>query len=157
MDYYHLLMRNTVKLFSLAVFVVLGSQAFGISPIATVTSAEPFTLNGNSVATNSGITSMPLEVGSEVGTLTAPVVLFFGDGSSVKLAASSRAKLAGSDAQPKLILLAGSLDYKVVLGSKLSVTNLDLERTTKRAGLSVRPAPKPLSTPRTDSVTLISN
>jgi hypothetical protein len=149
-------MRNRLHLIpqaGIALFFVLGLSAWAFSPIGTVTSVEPFMLDGHSVAI-SGITSVPLVVGSEVATSTAPALLFFADGSSVRLAAASRAKLTGSEAQPKLVLLAGSLDYKVVLGSNLSVTSLDLERKAKPVGRSVQPAAKPLSTPRPDDVTL---
>lgn len=72
---------------------------------------------------------MPFALGDEIATSDAPAVLYFSDGSSVKLAANSRAKLTGTETWPKLVLLAGSLDYKLILGSSLSVTKLDLERT----------------------------
>jgi hypothetical protein len=98
-----------------------------------VSSPEAFTLDGRSIAV-SGISPVPLAVGDEVATSNAPAVLFFADGSSVKLAPASRAKLTGSDTRPKLVLLSGSLDYKVVLGSNLSVTNLDVERKAKPVG-----------------------
>jgi hypothetical protein len=95
-------------------------------------------VGGRSVAV-SGLTAVPLAIGEEVATSSAPAVLFFADGSSVKLAAGSRARLIGSEAQPKLVLLAGSLDYKVVLGSNLSVTKLDFERKTRQANQSATP------------------
>ncbi len=98
------------------------------------------------VVARSGITAVPLAVGSEVETASAPAVLFFADGSSVRLAASSRAKLVGSEAQPKLVLLAGSLDYKVVLGSSLSVTSLDLERKSKPVSKALPQAGQTVST-----------
>lgn len=132
---------------------LVGLPALAFSPIGTVASAEPFTLDGHSV-TISGVTPVPLAVGDEVDTLAGPAILFFADGSSVKLAAGSRAKLMGSETQPKLVLLAGSLDYKVVLGSNLSVTNLDLERNAKPVGRAVQPAAKPSSAPRPEEVTL---
>ncbi len=122
---------------AVALFFVV--PALALTTIATITCAEPFTVDGRSV-TFSGVTAIPLVVGNEVATSAAPAVLFFTDGSSVKLAAGSRAKLIGSPAQPKLVLLDGSLDYKVVLGSNLSVTNLDLERKTKPVDESVQPA-----------------
>jgi hypothetical protein len=147
-------MRNRLNLLPRIVLFVLQSiPVLAFSPIATVTSAEPFTLDGHAVQV-SGITAIPLAVGNEVATSTAPAVLFFTDGSSVKLAASSRAKLTGSEAQPKLVLLAGSLDYKVVLGSNLSVTSLDLERKAKPVGRAIQPASKLLSPPGSEDVTL---
>lgn len=152
--YYPLSMRNTANWLSKTlVFLVSCVPVLGIAPIATVSSPEPFSLDGRAVAV-SGITMVPLKVGNEVATSTAPAVLFFADGSSVKLAAGSRAKLIGSEAQPKLVLLAGSLDYKVVLGSNLSVTSLDLERKAKPMARAGQPAPKTVTTPRPDEATL---
>ena len=150
---YPLKMRNRLKVLPpIALILLLGRTAMAFSPVATVSSPEPFTLDGRSV-TVAGVTSVPLGVGSEVATSTAPALLFFADGSSVKLAAGSRAKLTGSETAPKVILLAGSLDYKVVLGSNLSVTSLDLERKSKPvAGRAMQP--KPLTTPRSGEVTL---
>ena len=153
--YYPLKMRNRLNFLpQIALFLLLGRTVVAFSPVATVSSPEPFTLDGRSV-TVAGVASVPLGVGSEVATSTAPALLFFADGSSVKLAAGSRAKLTGSETQPKLVLLAGSLDYKVVLGSNLSVTSLDLERKSKPvAGRAVQPAVKPLTTPRSGEVPL---
>ena len=110
-----------------------GLPVAALTPLATVTSAGTFWLNGRAVSV-AGIASVTLAVGNEVATANSPAVLFFADGSSVKLGAGSRARLIGSDAQPKVVLLAGSLDYKVVLGSTLSVTNLDQEREAPASG-----------------------
>ncbi len=119
--------------FRTTLLFVLSLPLLGASPVARVSSPEAFTLDGRSIAV-SGISPVPLAVGDEVATSNAPAVLFFADGSSVKLAPASRAKLTGSDTRPKLVLLSGSLDYKVVLGSNLSVTNLDVERKAKPVG-----------------------
>jgi hypothetical protein len=147
-------MSNTSKLlYKASLLLLLGLPVFALAPIATITSDEPFLVNGRTV-TVSGITSVPLTVGNEVATAASPVVLFFADGSSVKLAASSRAKLTGSDEQPKLVLLAGSLDYKVVLGSNLSVTSLDLERKAKPVGKVGQPVLKSVSTTHPTEATL---
>jgi hypothetical protein len=151
------MMRNRITLLARAIALSLCClPILAFSPVATVNSAEPFTLDGRFVAV-SGVASVPLAFGDEVATSTAPAVLFFADGSSVKLAAASRAKLIGSESQPKLVLLAGSLDYKVVLGSNLSVTSLDLERNTKPAAHTVQPAAKALATVRPDQVALSVN
>jgi hypothetical protein len=148
-------MRNKVSIVGLAaLFLGLALSVSASTPIATVTSVEPFLLDGHSVETQS-ITSYPLAVGSELATGAGAAVVVFEDGSSVKLAAGSRARLTGSEKLPKLVLLAGSLDYKLILGSNLSVTSLDLERTHKPAALPPV-AVKPLRTPRPDDVTFTS-
>ena len=154
MVYYPSPMRNIFNWLPKAVLVAaLSIPVFALSPIATVSSADPFLLDGRAVS-GSGITSVPLGVGSEVATAMTPVVLFFSDGSSVKLAASSRVKLTGSTEQPKLVLLSGALDYKVVLGSNLSVTSLDLERKMTPAVRQVQPAHKTVPAPRAEDATL---
>ena len=138
-------MRNRLSWLSLtALFVLLSLPVLANTPIATVTCGDSFVVDGRAVAP-SGITAVPLAVGSEVATDHTPAVLFFADGSSVKLAASSRAKIVGSEAQPKLVLLAGSLDYKVVLGSNLSVTSLDLERKSQSTARAVAAHPAKVS------------
>jgi hypothetical protein len=147
-------MRTKSTLFS--ILFLLGSfslPALSSVPIATITSPEQFSLDGHFVTTP-GVTSRPLIVGNEVVTTNAPAILFFRDGSSVKLAPCSDAKLTGSEAQPKLILMGGSLDYKVVLGSSLSVTNLDLERKITPRVPSIAPPAKPVSTTQPVGITL---
>jgi len=132
----------------LGVLTIFGPPALALPPIATVTSSAPFTVDGHTLGTAS------IFIGNEVATSTAPATLLFPDGSSVILARSSHAKLTGSAGRPKLILLGGALDYKVVLGSNLSVTNLDLERQTQPTAKSVPHPAKPVPTPRPDQVTL---
>jgi hypothetical protein len=104
--------------------------------IATVTSAVPFTLDGHPVSTP-GVTSFPLVVGDTVATTAGPAVLFFQDGSRVKLGPNSSVKLAGFGAKPKVVLLSGALDFKLIPGSNVSVVNLDAERKqTGKAAVS---------------------
>jgi hypothetical protein len=61
------------------------------------------------------------------------VIVLFKDGSRVKLDAASRAKIAGSEEQPKVVLLSGTLDFKLVPKSNLTVTNLASERKKSAA------------------------
>jgi hypothetical protein len=56
-----------------------------------------------------------------LATSSAPATLSFKDGSSVKLAEHSSAQLGGTDGQPKLILMGGSVDYKIAAGSNLVI------------------------------------
>jgi hypothetical protein len=111
----------SVCFFSLAVSV------FAANPIATMTSAVPFVLDGHSV-TSPGVTSFPLVPGDTVATTNGPAVLLFHDGSTVKLGENSSAKIDTVGENPKVILLAGALDYKLVAGSNVKVTNLDTVR-----------------------------
>ena len=153
-------MRNILHWLLRAAFVLMmaGPAVVALTPLATVTSAEPFWVNGQAVNV-AGITSVSLGVGNEVATANGPAVLFFADGSSVKLGASSRVRLIGSEAQPKVVLLAGSLDYKVVLGSTLSVTNLDQERKSRQVvhGVAQPPAPKPAPRPEDATLSVVTH
>ena len=147
-------MRNIIHCLSRAALLLMaGFSAVALTPLATVTSADPFWVNGRAVS-GAGIASVTLAVGNEVATANGPAVLFFADGSSVKLGASSRVRLIGSDARPKVVLLAGSLDYKVVLGSTLSVTNLDQERKSRQVVHGVAQPPAPKAAPRPEDATL---
>jgi hypothetical protein len=104
-----------------------GSSAGAFMPVATVTSAAVFRLDGRSINTP-GVTTFPLVVGDVVATHNGAAVLFFDDGSVVKVGVNSSIRIAGGVAKPKVVLLAGTLDYKLSLGSNTSVMNLDTER-----------------------------
>lgn len=108
---------NRITLLLTAVAALpLGS--FASAPVATLSSPEPVTLAGRSVSAP-GVSSWPLVAGDEIVTATAPATILFRDGSSVALSAKSSARLTGTSTQPKLVLTAGSLNYKIVPGSKL--------------------------------------
>lgn len=95
---------------------------FASTPVATVSSAEAVTLAGQSVSAP-GISSWLVVTGEEIATSTAPATILFRDGSSVALAAESSARLTGTSTQPKLVLISGRLNYKMVPGSKLVLSN----------------------------------
>lgn len=107
--------------------IILSFNALAAPSIATVTSAVPFVLDGHAVS-SPGVTSFPLVNGDTVATSNGPAVLLFQDGSTVKLGENSSAKLDMVGASPKVVLLAGALDYKLVAGSNVKVTNLDTVR-----------------------------
>ena len=111
---------------------ILSSFAFAGKPVATVTSAVPFALDGHSINTP-GVSSFPVVVGDTVATSHGPAVLVFSDGSALKLGSNSSVRIGGLDAKPKIVLLAGALDYKLVPGSAVSVTNLDSEHKNSAA------------------------
>ncbi len=109
-----------------AVLASFASFGLAMTPVATVSSAQPFTMDGHSVA-NGGVSSWPVVVGDEISTASSPAVFYFRDGSSVKLAPGSSAKVTGSAMQPKVVLTKGTLDYKLVAGSKVAVSNASVE------------------------------
>jgi hypothetical protein len=90
-------------------------------------------LDGHTVS-SPGVTSFPLVSGDTVSTSNGPAVLLFRDGSTVKLGENSSVKLDTVGANQKVVLLAGALDYKLVAGSNLKVTNLDMVRKPAVAG-----------------------
>jgi len=113
-------MRRSFAFASL--ITVFSCIAVASAPIANMTSKQAITLDGHGLAAV-GIASWPLVMGDEVATSGAPGIILFNDGSSIQLASRSAIKIVGSSAEPKIVLLSGSLDYKFVSGSKLSVTN----------------------------------
>jgi hypothetical protein len=123
-----------MRQFSRCIFFcsTLGLPALALTPVATVTTAAPFKLDGRTLNTP-GVTTFPLIIGDFVATLNGAAAVFFADGNVVKLAARSSIKITGSETSPKLVLLSGSLDYQLVAGSSLSVTNLDAERKNVKA------------------------
>jgi hypothetical protein len=104
-------------------FGLFGSVSFAATPVASVSTSQPFTLDGHSVSAK-GVDSWPLVVGDEVATSTSPATISFRDGSSIALAAKSDAKIAGTFAEPVFLLVSGSLDYNLAKNSKVSVTKL---------------------------------
>jgi hypothetical protein len=104
-------------------FGLFGSVSFAATPVASVSTSQPFTLDGHSVSAK-GVDSWPLVIGDEVATSTSPATISFRDGSSIALAAKSDAKISGTSAEPVFLLVSGSLDYNLAKNSKVSVTNL---------------------------------
>jgi hypothetical protein len=102
--------------------IASASLGFAAGPLAMVSSSQPFTLGGHAVTT-AGITSWPLVAGDDLATAKFPAILYFHDGSSVKLSARSSVQLSGSAQEPKVVLTSGTLDYKLVPGSKVTITN----------------------------------
>ena len=106
----------------LTVVAGFGLSAMASTPIATIYSPQPLTIDGHAVSAP-GISSWPIVIGDEVATSTAPGTILFQDGSSIRLAAKSSARLSGTSAHPKLLLVAGNLDYKLAAGSSLELSN----------------------------------
>ena len=126
----------------IALFGLMPFVAFGGKPVATVTSGEAFTLNGHAMNTP-GVTSFPVVVGDTVSTANAPAELVFPEGSTVKLGANSSVKVTGEDTKLKVILLAGALDFKLVKGSAMSVTNVNDDTPSAVSGALASPNKSP--------------
>jgi hypothetical protein len=100
---------------------------FALPSIATVTSAEPFSLDGHKIL-SPGVTSYPLVSGDTIATTNGLAVLLFRDGSSIKLDQNSIVKLETVGFNPTVTLLLGGLDYRLVAGSNVKVMSLDTVR-----------------------------
>ncbi len=107
-----------------AVLAAFASTSFASVPIANLSSPQGFYLDGHPVAAV-GISSWPLVVGDDVTTSGSTATMLFQDGSRVKLAAQSRVKILGTTAQPEIVLVAGSLDYRLTPGSALLLRTAD--------------------------------
>ena len=103
-----------------ALLLSFGVACFAAPTVATVTSPQPIALDGHAL-TGVIINSWPLVAGDKLATSDAPATVSFKDGSSVELGKDSTASLMGTAQEPKLILVGGSLDYKIAPGSKLIV------------------------------------
>jgi hypothetical protein len=104
-------------------FISLTAVTFASAPVASVSSTSPFTLDGSSL-TVAGVMSWPLVIGDELATNTASASILFKDGSNVTLAPKSTLKITGQEGSPVVVLESGSVDYKLVKDSKVSLIRL---------------------------------
>ncbi len=116
------MVSSTLKTLKLSLgLVVISSVCSAAGAVASVTSAQPFLVDGVKLS-NPGINSWPLIGNDEVATSFGAALMTFRDGSAVKLAPQSRVRISGSANAPLVILMAGNVDTKLAPGSKLLVT-----------------------------------
>ena len=101
-----------------AALTAFACASFASAPIANLSSPQGFYLDGHPVAA-AGVSSWPLVLGDEVTTSGSTATMLFQDGSRVKLAPQSRVKISGTTAKPQVLLVAGSLDYRLTPGSSV--------------------------------------
>jgi len=102
-------------------FIALAAVCSAAGSVASVTSAQPFSVDGVQLA-NPGVSSWPLISNDEVRTAAGAALVTFRDGSAIKVAPQSRVRLAGTSVAPHVILMAGNIDTKLAPGSRLIVT-----------------------------------
>ena len=121
-------MRSSlIRSIQLSVGVLVGvSLAYAGVPVASVSSAQAFNLDGTLVS-NPGVNSWPLVINDDVATSTSGAVVNFHDGSRVDVGRNSRLQLTGSDENPRVILLAGKMSYNLAPGSHLTVLALNAQ------------------------------
>jgi hypothetical protein len=83
------------------------------SEVAIVTSTAPFQLRGVSVATNEGVPSWPVMSGDIIQAGNAPVMLVFGDRSSIILDPETSARVELSGQTPVFRLVCGGAYYSL--------------------------------------------
>lgn len=123
-----------------AMIGAFGLVSFASAPIANVSSSQSFALDGHAI-TAAGVTSWPVVVGDEITTSAAPAVMSFQDGSIIQLAPRSQAKITGTIESPKVVLMAGNLQYKIAPGSALSLTNTGVNAGEPANAGAPTPAP----------------
>jgi hypothetical protein len=99
-------MKNALKKIALVLPLAMSVSAF--DSVATVTSDDPFTLDGRSM-TVSGVNSWPLVLGDEIDTQSSPVFLVLTGGTKIQVAAHSKVKLTGTSTQPKVTVESGKI------------------------------------------------
>jgi len=100
--------------------------------LATATSTQPFTLNGQTV-NPSGVPNWPVMAGNEIVAGSAPVTLTFSDGSRISLAPGSRARVEDVGGKLTFRLLEGEAAYD--LRGLDSVSLIAIDRVVKPSGL----------------------
>lgn len=135
-------MKRMVAVLSATFCCCLAS--FASSVVANVSSAQPFSLDGHSISV-AAVTSWPVIVGDEIGTIAVPAVLLFPDGSRITLGLNSKLRIGGTNEEPMLVLVAGALDYKLVRDSKVSIARAETKGSP--ATYTITTATKPQFSP----------
>ena len=100
--------------------VLLASQCFGGSPVATVSSTESIVVSGINVPSNR-VMSWPVSANDEIATQAAPAMVRFTDGTVVTLQRNSRMRLEQGPSGIEVKMLSGSAMYDLKSHSTVSV------------------------------------
>jgi len=98
-------MRTVFAFASILLVLAVGAQA---APVGAISSASSFEIRGVVVPTE-GVSSWPLLAGDEVAAGASPAIIRFNDGSSVVLAAGTRARIESQHGVSTLLLLGGAM------------------------------------------------
>jgi hypothetical protein len=109
---------------------LLAACLWAASPLGSISSAEPFDLNGSSVQV-AGVPSWPIAAGDVISTHSAPATIQFLDGSRVILAEDSKASVEAKAGKSVFRFLAGSGEYNLSAHPSLSVFVLDKQAAVK--------------------------
>ena len=86
----------------------LGMSLSAAGPVASLTSYEPVILDGYPVSVD-GVSSWPLVLGDEIGTINGPVTIVLQSGERIQVAPHSKVRLSGNATQPKVEVRNGSI------------------------------------------------
>ncbi len=98
--------RAVAALFAIALFASADTPP---NVVATVSSPQPFALDGHNVTSN-GMASWPLVVGDQIATSNTPVLLTLGHGTDLLVNANSKIKLVLAGNKVQILVLSGSVD-----------------------------------------------
>jgi hypothetical protein len=110
--------------------LALAACLWAASPLGSVSSAQPFDLNGSSVPV-AGVPTWPVAAGDVITTHSAPATIEFLDGSRVILAEDSKASIEAKAGKSVLRFLQGSGEYNLAAHPSLSVFVLDKQAAVK--------------------------
>jgi hypothetical protein len=106
-------------------------------PVATITSADEFTLSGVHISAPA-VSSWPLMVGDEIKGLAAPAAILFTDNTLISVAKGSSLKLESEGGRIIVRLTGGSMTYKLGHNSTIRVFALDHPIDKPQEGISVK-------------------
>jgi len=112
------------------VLSLFAASLWAASPLGSISSAQPFDLNGSSVPV-AGVPAWPVDAGDVVATHSAPATIDFLDGSRVILAEDSKASIEAKAGKSVLRFLEGSGEYSLAAHPSLSVFVLDKQAAVK--------------------------
>jgi hypothetical protein len=110
--------------------LALAACTWAASPLGSISSAQPFDLNGSSVPV-AGVPAWPVAAGDVITTHSAPATIEFLDGSRVILAEDSKASIEAKAGKSVLRFLQGSGEYNLAVHPSLSVFVLDKQAAVK--------------------------
>jgi hypothetical protein len=110
---------SVLRLFCYALLLALVLTA--ASPVAKITSGEPFILSGAKVPVT-GVANWPLVAGDEIVTAKAPGRIDFPDGSRVYVMPNSKLRVTVERGRTLLRLDEGALSYRLARESRLGLT-----------------------------------
>jgi hypothetical protein len=133
-------MRTSLALVGL---IVTGTVAgFGALPVGRVISTESIDIDGISAPARNFV---PVELGGEVKTGSAPATIQFSDGTRAVIRPNSTVKIDGRPGSPELRVLRGSAQYNMIPAARPGVSgdtdlrNKVLDNTILQANATLSP------------------